>query len=54
MKAITVIERDDGSTLVAFSGLTDNPDAAVELLHRGIANLASLPPGVWLKGAGDE
>lgn len=54
MKAITVIEHDDGFTSVAFSGLDDDPSGAVEMLHRGLAKLASLPPTIWLKGASDE
>ena len=54
MKAITVIEREDGSTSLAVSGLTQDPGDMVDLLHRGIAHLTSLPPATWLKGADDE
>ena len=35
MKAITVIEREDGGVYVAMSG-ADGPDEMIGLLHRGI------------------
>lgn len=43
MKAITVIESDDGSLLVTGSAIEDGVEDAVNLLHRGIEAVAARP-----------
>ena len=42
MKAITIIESDDGSLTGSGSGLSEDVDAGVELLHRGIEALVTM------------
>lgn len=51
MKAITVIEREDGSVYVAISGTVDS-DETIGLLHRGIE--ATVQVDSWKLARGDH
>lgn len=42
MKAITVIERDDGGITVAGSSIADVTDDAIRILHLGIDAVSDL------------
>lgn len=48
MKAITVIERDDGGITIAVTGIETGTDEGIRLLHSGIEAMAS--PLRWVLG----
>lgn len=52
MKAITVIESEDGRLVVTGSGIGGGQGDAIDLLHRGIESLAS--PLRWVIGKEDH